>query len=72
MALSDFIRVPIATLSQDYNISDFAFPFAFDYLTPPLTLVEQHYHTFMINSLYFALPNLTLMMKEQIVPILNN
>ena len=69
MAISDFFQLPLTTLSQDYNISDFNFPISFDYLTPPLSVIERQFHTFMINVLYFILPNLGSILDNKIFPL---
>jgi len=66
MAISDFFQLPLTSLSQDYNISDFNFPISFDYLTPPLSVIERQFHTFMINVLYFILPNLGTILENKI------
>ena len=57
MAVFDYLQGPISNLVQNYDISDYNFPFSLTLLTPPLTPIQQQFHTFITNALYFALPN---------------
>jgi hypothetical protein len=57
MAVADYLQQPLSNLQNNYNITDFAFPYPFESLPLPLTSIEQQYHTFITNALYFALPN---------------
>lgn len=53
---------------QDNKLS-FNFTFALDYVVPPVTSTEQYFHTYLINSLYFAIPKLRAMKRSVIDPI---
>jgi hypothetical protein len=57
MAVPDYLQRPLSNLQNNYNLTDFSFPFPFQSLTPPLTPIEVEYHTFITNALYFAIPN---------------
>jgi hypothetical protein len=57
MAVADYLQQPLSNLQNSYNLTDFAFPFPFQSLTPPLTPIEQQYHTFITNAIYLDLPN---------------
>ena len=58
-------------LAQNYNISEFYFPFAFSYLTAPLSLIQQQFHNFMVNTVYFAIPNFRSFKSEVMTPIID-
>lgn len=71
MAVFDFLQGPLNNLAQSYNVTSFNFPIAYDLLTPPLSTIEQQFHTFITNALYFALPNFRSLKRGVIDPILN-
>lgn len=53
----DLLENPLDNLKET-NISNFSFPFSYNYLTPPLTTTQTFFYNFLTNAIYFAIPNL--------------
>ena len=56
--LDSYLQAPLNNLTQ-YPKADYSFAIKYQLLTPPLSQIQQDFYTFVINSLYFALPGLS-------------
>jgi hypothetical protein len=64
LAISNYLQAPLSNLVADYQPTDFSFPAQLDAASPPLTAVEQQFHTFIANALYSVLPSLHAMKSD--------
>jgi hypothetical protein len=69
MEVYDFLQGPMSNLANSYNLSDFDFPYTYDYLAAPLNTIQQQYYTFLVNALYVAIPNFRMLYYQVLSPI---
>jgi hypothetical protein len=70
-AVPDYLQKPLINI-QNEAIQDFNFSFALNYLKIPLSSPQIHFHTFITNALYFALPNLRNIYNPTLLLLISN
>ena len=58
LAINNYLQTPLNTLTT-YPKASYSFETSYQLLAAPLSQIQQDFYTFVINSLYFALPNLS-------------